>query len=249
MSTEEPDWGKHLCVGIEMLSGASARYDKKDGLFLFVDGRWVRGSGVTGSHREPLRDIRTVPRRKKRAPGEKRRAPTGRTGGTLLHQQIMHELRCVRWVVPCKCAEHTPFPRGFVLAALAGGPAQRLVTQLRRVLAERSLFYVTGEVHVVVDPRRRVGTAVDGVAAALDDPRRLWAIELKTGHRHVAPMTLTKHKAQTRAGMEGLQRLVGTEKDGRKVTGGLLIYLSGNVECVRVEEVRWDRDAIKRLRS
>lgn len=238
MNAEEPDWGKHLCVGIEMLSSATARYYKKIGLFLFVDGRWVRGSGVTGDHREPLREIRVTPRRKKRKPGEKRRAPTGRTGGTLLHQQIMHELRCSRWGVPCKCSDHTPFPLGFVLAAREGGPARRLAAQLRRVLSERGLFYVTGEVHVVVDPRRRVGTAVDGVAASLSDSRQLWAIELKTGHRHVTSATLAKHKAQTRAGMEGLQRLVGTKKDWRKVVGGLLIYLSGDRECVRVEEVR-----------
>lgn len=245
MSTDALKWGRFLCVNIETLSGKAARYDKKRGLVLFVDGEWVRGTGVSGSRQDSPSETRRSRRVRRREPGEKRRAPTGKLGGALLHQQIMHELRCARWGVPCKCAEHTPFPQGVVLPALAGGPAKRNAAQLMRVLSERGLLYVTGEVYVIVNPRRRIGTAVDGVAAATDDQRRLWVLELKTGHRHVSPLALSKHKAQTRAGMEGLQRLLGGHKDGKEVVGGLLVYLSGDQECVRVEEVRWNRGANK----
>jgi len=238
--------GRELCAELELLSGRVARYSARTGLLIFVRGRWVSGSGVTREERGPLREVPVRRRRRERRRGEKMRAPAGRLGGSLLHQQVMHELRCLQWfrgagVTPnCKCAAHSPFPDGYVLPALPGGPGASCARELRRLLGERGLFYVTGEVGVVVDPDARKGTFVDGVAAALENPRELWALELKTGHRHVAGLTLARHKAQTRAGMKGLARLAARLREKTTVAGGLLIYLDGVRECVRVEEIRWE---------
>lgn len=238
------NFGKSICIEIESLSKKSAYFDKNTGLMLFVYGSWVRGSGVTkNDFYVPRSETEAKPvyfRRKSRKPGEKRRAPTGKNGGALMHQQIMHEMRCIRWGVKCKCAEHTPFPNGFVLKALPGGPAQKNANQLRRILNERNLIYLTGEVFVVVSPYKKTGTAVDGVAIDANDRSSLWVIELKTGHRNVSLLSLKKHKAQTRAGMIGLRRVVEGQKNKRVVVGGLLIYLSEDQDCVRVELVHWE---------